>query len=67
MIGGNIMKLTYLLEKLEYEVIQGNDQIEITELVNDSRKVVEGSVFVCIIIVNISVCISKTSCISTVH
>ena len=35
------MKLTYLLEKLEYEVIQGNDQIEITELVNDSRKVVE--------------------------
>ena len=42
------MKLTYLLEKLEYELIQGNDQIEITELVNDSRKVVEGSVFVCI-------------------
>lgn len=42
------MKLTYLLEKLEYEVVQGNDQIEIIELVNDSRKVVEGSVFVCI-------------------
>ena len=42
------MKLTYLLEKLEYEVIQGDDQIEITELANDSRKVVEGSVFVCI-------------------
>ena len=42
------MKLTYLLEKLEYEVIQGNDQIEITELTNDSRKVVDGSVFVCI-------------------
>ncbi len=42
------MKLTQLLEKLEYEVVQGNDQIEITELVNDSRKVTEGSVFVCI-------------------
>lgn len=42
------MKLTNLLEKLEYEVVQGNDQIEIIELVNDSRKVVEGSVFVCI-------------------
>ena len=42
------MKLTYLLEKLEYEVIQGNDQIEITELTNDSRKVIDGSVFVCI-------------------
>lgn len=42
------MKLTTLLERLEYEVIQGNEDIEITELVNDSRKVVEGSVFVCI-------------------
>ena len=42
------MKLNYLLEKLDYEVVQGNDQIEITELTNDSRKVVDGSVFVCI-------------------
>lgn len=42
------MQLTKLLERLEYQVIQGNDQIEITELINDSRKVVEGSVFVCI-------------------
>lgn len=42
------MKLAGLLEHLEYEVIKGSDQIEITELVNDSRKVTEGSVFVCI-------------------
>ncbi len=42
------MKLTTLLERLEYEVIQGNKEIEITELVNDSRKVVDGSAFVCI-------------------
>lgn len=42
------MKLTKLLERLEYEVVQGSDQIEITELTNDSRKVVGGSVFVCI-------------------
>ena len=42
------MQLTSLLERLQYEVIQGNDQIEITELINDSRKVKEGSVFVCI-------------------
>ena len=42
------MKLTKLLERLEYEVVQGSDQIEITELTNDSRKVVDGSVFVCI-------------------
>ena len=42
------MKLTKLLEYLEYEVRQGSDQIEVTELINDSRKVTEGSVFVCI-------------------
>ena len=42
------MKLTQLLERLKYEVIQGNDKIEVTELINDSRKVSEGSVFVCI-------------------
>ena len=42
------MKLTQLLERLEYEVVQGNDDIEITQLINDSRKVTEGSVFVCI-------------------
>lgn len=42
------MKLTKLLERLTYEVIQGNEGIEITELTNDSRKVCEGSVFVCI-------------------
>lgn len=42
------MKLTQLLEHLQYEVIQGNDEITVTELVNDSRRVCEGSVFVCI-------------------
>ena len=42
------MKLTQLLEHLEYEVVQGNDGISVTELINDSRKVTEGSVFVCI-------------------
>ena len=42
------MKLTRLLERLEYEVRQGSDEIEVTELINDSRKVTEGSVFVCI-------------------
>ena len=43
------MKLTKLLEKLEYQIIQGTDQVEITSLVYDSRKVEEGSVFVCIV------------------
>lgn len=42
------MRLTQLLEHLEYEVVQGNEEIEVTELINDSRKASEGSVFVCI-------------------
>lgn len=42
------MKLTQLLKRLEYEVIQGSDDIEVSTLINDSRKVEEGSVFVCI-------------------
>ena len=42
------MKLNELLERLEYEVIQGSDETEVTTLVNDSRKVEAGSVFVCI-------------------
>ena len=42
------MKLAKILERLEYEVIQGNDEIEIQKLINDSRKVEKGDVFVCI-------------------
>lgn len=42
------MKLTKLLERLDYKVVAGSDNIEITELINDSRKVVPGSAFVCI-------------------
>lgn len=33
------MILKQLLERLEYEVVQGSDKIEITTLINDSRKV----------------------------
>ena len=42
------MKLNQLLERLDYQVVQGSDLIEITTLINDSRKVEAGSVFVCI-------------------
>ena len=42
------MRLDKLLERLDYEVLQGSDQIEITTLINDSRKAEKGSVFVCI-------------------
>lgn len=42
------MKLSKLLERLEYEAVQGSAETEVTTLVNDSRKVESGSVFVCI-------------------
>ncbi len=41
------MKLASLLKNLQYEVIKGNEEVDITTLVFDSRKVTNGSVFVC--------------------
>ena len=41
-------ELRYLLEKLEYEVVQGSSDIQVTEVVYDSRKVTEGCLFICI-------------------
>lgn len=41
-------KLNSLLERLEHQVIQGGTDIEITELVYDSRKLCKGCLFVCI-------------------
>ena len=42
------MRLDTLLERLEYKVVQGSAETEVTTLINDSRKVENGSVFVCI-------------------
>lgn len=42
------MKLEQLLEKMEYTCIKGEVNTDISSLVYDSRKVTEGSVFVCI-------------------
>ena len=42
------MKLAQLLERVEYQCIQGDIQTEVTEVVNDSRKVSDGSLFICI-------------------
>lgn len=42
------MNLEHILEKSEYSCLQGDVRQEITALVYDSRKVKEGSVFVCI-------------------
>lgn len=41
-------RLEKLLERLDYRVIQGDTDIEITELVYDSRRLVKGCLFVCI-------------------
>ncbi|MCD7826462.1 MAG: UDP-N-acetylmuramoyl-L-alanyl-D-glutamate--2,6-diaminopimelate ligase [Clostridiaceae bacterium] len=42
------MKLTVLLEEMEYQCIQGKTDTEISTLVYDSRKVEQNSAFVCI-------------------
>jgi len=42
------MKLSELLEQIEYHVLQGNPEIEINKLEYDSRKIAKGDVFVCI-------------------
>ena len=42
------MVLAALLEKLEYELVSGSADMQIENVVYDSRKVTEGSLFVCI-------------------
>ena len=49
------MKLNELLEKLEYKATVGNTEktadtanIEISEVVNDSRKITAGCLFICV-------------------
>ena len=42
------MKLTDLLYKLDYECIQGDTDLEVSQVVYDSRKIAEGCLFICI-------------------
>lgn len=42
------MKLTRLLEKLEYECIRGDVDVEIGGICQDSRRITPGSLFICI-------------------
>ncbi len=42
------MKLKTLLEKLDYTLVTGSPEVEITSLEYDSRKVAAGSLFVCL-------------------
>ncbi len=42
------MKLKELLWNFEYEITRGNTDVEVKDVINDSRKVSEGSLFICI-------------------
>lgn len=42
------MKLSALLEKLEFECLQGSPEVEVTDVAYDTRKLTPGAVFVCI-------------------
>ena len=42
------MKLSDLLSKLDYTLVQGSIDTDVTAVENDSRKVSEGSLFFCI-------------------
>ena len=42
------MKLKYLLEHLEYTCLQGETDVEVSAVVNDSRKLEKGCLFLCI-------------------
>lgn len=42
------MQLTRLLERIQYECISGSMDVDVKDVVNDSRKVSEGSLFFCI-------------------
>ena len=42
------MILKELISELDYTLYNGNENVEITELVCDSRKIVKGCLFVCV-------------------
>ena len=42
------MRLESLLQEIDYKVVQGSTEREITQVVYDSRKVTEGCLFICI-------------------
>ena len=48
LLGGRKMKLSALLERLEYTCCQGTVEQEVSTVVYDSRKVQENSLFICI-------------------
>lgn len=45
---GSMAVLSELLKEISYECVCGTTEREITDVIYDSRKVTEGSLFVCI-------------------
>ena len=43
------MKLSELLSKMEYKTLRGSPDIEISDVIYDSRKIVKDCVFVCMV------------------
>lgn len=43
------MKLSGLCQEMKYDCIQGSIDVEVRDIIYDSRKLVEGTVFVCIV------------------
>ena len=43
------MKLKKLLNKIDYKLIKGNDDVEISDIAYDSRNVSDGYAFICIV------------------
>ncbi len=43
------MKLSELLENLEYELVQGSTDVEISDIIMDSRKMIAGCIFTAIV------------------
>lgn len=42
------MKCSQLLEHIEYTCLQGSTDVKVSAVVNDSRKIEEGCLFLCI-------------------
>ena len=46
LMKGDFMKLLNLLSKIDHKILQGNTDIEISDIIYDSRKVTPNTLFV---------------------
>ena len=43
------MKLSKICERVEFELLQGNMETEVADIIYDSRNITEGTMFVCMV------------------